>query len=88
MDKLSRRRMDDVPFIGSDPEDFYYETTSGKVFDMTENRFFPDFDSWCIGIERIRRMVVPSVYLLPLYPEILKRFLFTVVIGFNTNELL
>ena len=45
MDKLSRRRMDDVPFIGSDPEDLYYETVSGKVFDMTE-RFYPDFDDW------------------------------------------
>jgi hypothetical protein len=43
---LSNRRRDDIPFIGSDPEDMYYESESGKVFDMTENRFFPDFDSW------------------------------------------
>lgn len=43
---LSSRRRDDVPFIGSDPEDFYYQTESGGVFDMTNHKFFADFDEW------------------------------------------
>jgi hypothetical protein len=43
---LSNRRRDDIPFIGSDPEDMYYETESGEVFDMTEKQFYPDFESW------------------------------------------
>jgi hypothetical protein len=46
MDNLSRRRIDDIPFIGGDLHDsMYYETESDKVFDMTE-RFYPDFNTW------------------------------------------
>lgn len=44
MGNLSERRKDDVPFIGSD--DMYYETESGKVFDLTEDTPYRCFDDW------------------------------------------
>jgi hypothetical protein len=44
---LSERRRNDIPFIGGDiHDDMYYLTDSGKYFDMTEEPFYPDFESW------------------------------------------